>query len=208
MLVELVLCFKRVVFTFGLVLFFFFHSYSQQNKESLTYEIVVLGMRIGTMTAQKVSHSDSLLYKVDSQVKFWFFGNVELKFNTKSHFLGGKLVKARSESKTNRGVFSSKIDWKSTHYSVDATSYEYENQKPLKGPLAWSSTKMFFHEPSDREVFLSEVYGVTGPIKKIGPGAYEIEVNGNTNRYYYEGGRLEKIVMENAIKNFQVKLVN
>ena len=198
---------KKIAFTFGLILFVSQHGFSQAKTESAKYEIVVLGMKIGTMVAQKLSHSDSLLYKVDSQVKFWFFGNVELKFNTRSHFLGGKLVKARSDSKTNRGDFSSKIDWKGTHYAVNAASYEYENEKPLKGPFAWSSAKMFFHEPTDREIFLSEVYGVTGPIKKIGPGAYEITVDGNTNRYYYQGGKLEKIILENAIKNYQVRLI-
>lgn len=197
---------RRIIVILGLLLSLSHLGFSQ-TAESAKYEIVVLGMKIGTMTAQKLNQSDSLLYKVDSQVKFWFFGNVELKFNTRSHFLGGKLVKARSDSKTNRGDFSSKIDWKGSHYAVNAASYEYENAKPLKGPLAWSSTKMFFHEPSDKEVFLSEVYGVTGPIKKIGPGAYEITVDGNTNRYYYVGGKLEKIVLENAIKNYQVRLI-
>lgn len=197
---------RRITVVLGLLLSLSHLGFSQ-TTESAKYEIVVLGMKIGTMTAQKLNQSDSLLYKVDSQVKFWFFGNVELKFNTRSHFLGGKLVKARSDSKTNRGDFSSKIDWKGNHYAVNAASYEYQNAKPLKGPLAWSSTKMFFHEPSDKEIFLSEVYGVTGPIKKIGPGAYEITVDGNTNRYYYVGGKLEKIVLENAIKNYQVRLI-
>jgi hypothetical protein len=199
--------FKRVALTLGLAFFLSQNLFSQSNQQSANYEIVVLGMRIGTMKAQKINQLDSVIYKVDSQVKFWFFGNVELKFNTRSHFLAGKLVKARSDSKTNRGDFASRIDWKGTHYAVNAESYEYENGKPLKGPLIWSSTKMFFHEPTDREVFLSEVYGVTGPIKKIGPGAYEITVDGNTNRYYYEGGKLEKIVLENPIKNYQVRLI-
>jgi hypothetical protein len=191
-----------------LLLAFSFNSHSQTKKESLNYEIVVLGMKIGTMKAQKVNASDSLLYQVDSQVKFWFFGTVELQFKTRTHYLNGKLVKARSDSKTNRGNFSSRVDWKGTYYAVDAASYEYENKKPLKGPLGWSSTRIFFHEPADGDVFLSEVYGVTGPIRKVGPGSYEITVNGNTNRYYYSGGKLEKIVVENAIKNYQVRLVN
>ena len=188
-------------------LFISSRSFSQAKTESLNYEIVVLGMKIGTMMAQKITEKDSLQYKVDSQVKFWFFGNVELKFNTLTHFSGGNLIKARSSSKTNRGDFSSKIDWKGYYYAVDASSYEYENKKPLKGPLVWSSTKLFFHEPSDREIFLSEVYGVTGPIKKIGPGAYEITVDGNPNRYFYTNGKLEKIILENPIKNYQVRLV-
>lgn len=207
MMEEVAVKYKIIAVTLGMILFIYQQGFSQVKNESSKYEIVVLGMKIGTMEAQKVNHLDSLLYKVDSQVKFWFFGNVELKFNTRTHFLGGKLVKARSDSKTNRGNFSSKIDWKGTHYAVNAASYEYENEKPLKGPFAWSSAKMFFHEPSDREIFLSEVYGVTGPIKKIGPGAYEITVDGNTNRYYYKEGKLEKIILENAIKNYQVRLI-
>lgn len=182
-------------------------SFAQSKQETLTYEIVVLGMKIGNMVAQKSFERDSLAYKVDSQVKFWFFGNVELKFNTKTHFLGGKLVKATSDSKTNRGNFASRVRWNGQHYQVNAETYKYENDKPLKGPLSWSSTKMFFHEPSDQDVFLSEVYGVSSPIKKIEPGVYEIDVEGNTNTYYYVGGRLEKIVLESPIKNYQVRLV-
>jgi hypothetical protein len=181
--------------------------FSQAKSEIKNYEIVILGMKVGNMVANKVSDSDSLLYKVDSQVKFWFFGTVELKFKTISHFIGGKLIKARSDSKTNRGDFSSKIDWNGNSYSVKALSYEYENSKPLKGPLSWCSTKMFFHEPTDKELFVSEVYGVSGSIKKIENGVYELELDGKRNRYYYQSGVLEKIVIENPIKNYQVRLV-
>jgi hypothetical protein len=56
-------------------------------------------------------------------------------------------------------------------------------------------------------VFLSEVYGVSAPIKKISPGVYEIEVEGNTNQYHYQAGKLEKIVVESPIKNYKVMRV-
>jgi hypothetical protein len=68
----------------------------------------------------------------------------------------------------------------------------------------WCSSKLFFQEPSGNEVFLSEVYGVTAPIKKISAGVYEIEVEGNTNQYHYKGGKLEKIVVESPIKDYKV----
>jgi hypothetical protein len=51
------------------------------------------------------------------------------------------------------------------------------------------------------------VYGVSSSIKKIGPGVYEIDVEGNTNQYHYKGGQLEKIVVESPIKNYQVRRV-
>lgn len=182
-------------------------GHAQTAKETASFEIVVLGLKIGTLTAQKTSGADSALYSVDSRVKFWFFGDVDLKFLTRSHFKGGKILKTYSESKTNRGFFDSKVNWTGAHYQVDSKSYKYANRTSLKGPLTWCSTKLFFHEPTGQELFLSEVYGVSSTIKKIGPGVYEIEVEGNTNQYHYKSGKLEKIVVESPIKNYQVRRI-
>jgi hypothetical protein len=182
-------------------------GYAQATKETASYEIVVLGLKIGDLTAQKTGAGDSVRYTVDSRVKFWFFGDVDLQFLTRSHFKGGKILKTFSESKTNRGNFDSKVNWSVTQYQVDAKSYKYANRTSLKGPLSWSSSKLFFTEPSGQEIFLSEVYGVSAPIKKIKPGVYEIEVEGNTNQYHYQGGKLVKIVVESPIKDYQVRRV-
>lgn len=182
-------------------------GHAQSTKETAAFEIVVLGLKIGSLTAQKTSDADSLVYSVDSRVKFWFFGDVDLKFLTRSHFKGGKILKTYSESKTNRGFFDSKVNWTGAQYQVDSKSYKYANRTSLKGPLSWCSTKLFFHEPSGQELFLSEVYGVSSPIKKISPSVYEIEVEGNTNQYHYKSGKLVKIVVESPIKNYQVRRV-
>jgi len=182
-------------------------GHAQTTKETASFEIVVLGIKIGSLTAQKTAGADSLLYSVDSRVKFWFFGDVDLKFLTRSHLKGGKITKTYSESKTNRGFFDSKVNWTGAQYQVDSKSYKYANRAPLKGPVLWCSSKLFFQEPSGNEVFLSEVYGVLAPIKKISAGVYEIEVEGNTNQYHYKGGKLEKIVVESPIKNYKVMRV-
>jgi hypothetical protein len=180
---------------------------AQTQKETATYEIVVLGLKIGNLTAQKIVGADSVSYTVDSRVKFWFFGDVDLQFLTRSHFRAGKIIKTFSESKTNRGNFDSKVNWNGTQYQVDAKSYKFANRTALKGPITWCSSKLFFQEPSGQELFLSEVYGVSAPIKKIKPGVYEIEVEGNTNQYHYQGGKLVKIVVESPIKDYQVRRV-
>jgi len=179
-------------------------GHAQTTKETASFEIVVLGLKIGSLTAQKTAGADSLLYSVDSRVKFWFFGDVDLKFLTRSHFKGGKVLKTYSESKTNRGFFDSKVNWTGAQYQVDSKSYKYANRAPLKGPLLWCSSKLFFQEPSGNELFLSEVYGVSAQIKKISAGVYEIEVEGNTNQYHYKNGKLEKIVVESPIKDYKV----
>ena len=182
-------------------------GYAQATKETASYEIVVLGLKIGSLTAQKAAVGDSVRYSVDSRVKFWFFGDVDLQFLTRSDFKGGKISKTYSESKTNKGTFDSKVNWTGAQYQVDSKSYKYANRTSLKGPLSWCSTKLFFHEPSGQELFLSEVYGVSSSIKKIGPGVYQIEVEGNTNQYHYKGGKLDKIIVESPIKDYQVRRV-
>jgi hypothetical protein len=55
-------------------------GYAQATKETASFEIVVLGLKIGSLTAQKSAGADSVLYSVDSRVKFWFFGDVVLRF--------------------------------------------------------------------------------------------------------------------------------
>ncbi len=198
---------------FKAIFFLFFigmmgsNAKAQIQKETANYEIVVLGLKIGNLTAQKLAGADSVRYTVDSRVKFWFFGDVDLQFLTRSHFKAGKITKTFSESKTNRGNFDSKVNWSGTQYQVDAKSYKYANRTALKGPLSWCSSKLFFQEPSGEEIFLSEVYGVSAPIKKIKPGVYEIKVEGNTNQYHYQGGKLVKIVVESPIKDYQVRRV-
>ena len=200
------LIFKAIFFLFFIGMMVF-TAKAQTQKETANYEIVVLGLKIGNLTAQKLAGADSVRYTVDSRVKFWFFGDVDLQFLTRSHFKAGKITKTFSESKTNRGNFDSKVNWTGTQYQVDAKSYKYANRTALKGPLSWSSSKLFFTEPSGQELFLSEVYGVSSPIKKIKPGVYEIEVEGNINQYHYQGGKLVKIVVESPIKDYQVRRV-
>lgn len=196
------------VFLFWLISAVPLFAQNENDSESMQYEIVVLGLKIGDMTAEKFEgKADTVHYVVESQVKFWFFGNVDLRFETNSKFYQGKVVKTHSESKTNRGDYQSQIILKGSEYQVDAETYKFENNESVRGPLSWCSNKMFFHEPKPGEIFLSEVYGTAQKIKQIEPGVYEITVEENTNRYYYQSGKLEKIVLENPIKNYQVRRV-
>ena len=181
-------------------------AFSQEKTETLRYEIVVLGLKIGELVVEKGPEvNNSQTFKVESFVKFWFFGNVDLRFLTISQFQNEAIVKTKSESRTNRGDYLSTVEWNGNHYEVDAYTYEYENHKPIKGPLTWCSTKLFFEEPKHGDVFLSEVYGVSQKIIQVEPEVYEIQIDGNRNRYFYKSGILEKVVLENPIKNYQIR---
>ena len=184
------------------------NGFAQTQERIGNYEIVVFGLKIGNLKASQAAGMDTIQYSIESQVKFWFFGDVDLQVITRSNFKQGMISRTYSHSKTNRGNFISKVTWKDTAYQVNANSYKYTNKKAVSGPLSWCSSKLFFQEPTGEEIFISEVYGVTAPIRKTGPGEYTVSVEGNTNRYYYQQGNLVKIVVENPIKNYQVRRVN
>ena len=44
-------------------------------------------------------------------------------------------------------------------------------------------------------------------ITEIEPHGYEIEINGNRNKFFYENGEMDKALMENPIKNYVVKRI-
>ena len=197
-------------FFLGMLIWFSFPESKcfAQSAEIAQFEVVVLGIKIGDLEAKKVKEAEGTRrYEAKSQVKFWFFGSVKVSFLTQAYFENNYIVNTKSSSQTNRGNFNSEVWWKGEEYQVNAQTYQFENQTPLPGPIAWCSTKLFFEEPQEGDIFLSEVYGLSQKIKKIDSGVYEIEIHGNANRYYYKSGELEKIVLENPIKNYQIKRV-
>ncbi len=183
-------------------------SFSQDKRETIQFEIQVLGLKIGDLNVQKYQAGDTLHYLAESSVRFWFFGNVQVEISTHSKYVDGNFVKSFSTSKTNRGDFSSEIYWDGKKYVVDAESYKFENQQPVMGMVQWCSARTFFEEMESEKTFISEVYGLTTKIEKVETGVYRTIISGNENEYSYEAGKLQKVLLENPIKNFQYKRID
>lgn len=182
-------------------------TYGQEKSEKIQFEILVLGMKIGDLNVTKYQVGDTLHYLAESKVQFWLFGTVNVEMFTHAKYVGGYFMKSISRSNTNRGNFSSSIYWDGKKYVVDATSHKFENREPIVGLVEWSPSRMFFEELKEGKKFLSEVYGLTTTVKKLDPNVYETSIAGNENQYFYQFGKLQKVVLENPIKNFQYKRV-
>jgi hypothetical protein len=199
---------KRYVVSFGLGLIGLLIAHSANSQSSTAnFEVVVAGFNIGRVTAQEIKKEETTQYHVTSKVSFWFFGKVDLGFTLTNVFQKGILMDSKSLSKTNRGDFESLITWKDTYYDVKAATYKFENNKPVKEAISQTSGKFYFHEPKDGDMMISETYGLVSRVTQKSPGVYEVNVNGNRNEYLYRNGKLEKIVIQNPIKNFVVKRV-
>lgn len=191
----------------SLLLFLFISSsvWGQESTISQNYDIVVAGFRIGGMTAQKIESLEETKFEINSLVDFWFFGRVHVDFLQKADYLNGQLNEASTVSNSNRGNFQTNVTWNGDHYEVDANTYKYENNEPINQPIYSSPARLYFEEPKHGDILLSENFGLVTTVVEDEPGVYSIEVNGNTNTFYYEEGVLQKVVLENSIKNYVIR---
>ncbi len=180
-------------------------GYSQTKKTNHQYDIVVAGFRIGGMTAEKTENADQVNYEINSLVDFWFFGKVHVEFLQKADYQNKQLIEAYTHSNSNRGEFETFVKWQQDHYEVDANTYKFENKEPIRQKVYSSPAKLYFEEPSDGDILISENFGMLTKVTEEEPGVYSIEVNGNTNTFYYEQGVLQKVVLENSIKNYVIR---
>jgi hypothetical protein len=195
-----------ISFVFGLLCSLIAHSANSQSSNS-QFEVVVAGFNIGRVTAEEIKNEETTEYHIKSEVSFWFFGKINLGFTLKNVFQKEMLMNSKSLSKTNRGDFESLITWKGSHYDVKSATYKFENNKPVREVISNTSGKFYFHEPKDGDMMISETYGLVSRVTQKSPGVYEVNVNGNRNEYHYRNGKLEKIVMQNPIKDFVVRRV-
>ncbi|TVP50215.1 MAG: hypothetical protein EA341_07870 [Mongoliibacter sp.] len=167
------------------------------------YDVSIAGISIGEMTAKKFDRGEEVVYELSSNVSFWFFGRINLDYFTKTTYKDGLLRTVRLTSNTNRGNFKSDIAWKEDHYKVQTTNYKYELDTTIHKPLHFSAAVFYFQEPRGVKEFMAEAYGLVSPIVKKGE-YYEVDVNGNRNRFYYKNGELEKAVMQFPVKNYVI----
>ncbi|MCH7400394.1 DUF6134 family protein [Belliella kenyensis] len=174
------------------------------QAETIHFDITVAGISIGEMKAYREVSLNKEFYDLQSKVSFWFFGRVNLDYSIKSEFDGKKLKRANSKTNSNKGDFASSIVWKDDKYHVKATSYQFENDTTFYRPFLFSSSKMFFEEPVEIDLSIAENFGLPAKVTKM-KDYYEVSVNGNKNKFYYENGKIVKAVMQSPVKNYVIK---
>ncbi len=190
-----------------LIICLFSYSNLQGQTTQKSYDIILAGFKIGDMTIDETKKGLITEYNLNSLVSFWFFGkiNVDLKIN--SIYKNGKMISSDTKSVSNRGSFYSKIFWDGNKYNVDSHSYKFENKTPVKSQVPFSTVKFYFEEPKAGLQMISETFGLVSSITEIEPDIYQIEIDGNRNKFYYKNGELDQVLIQNPIKNYMIKRV-
>ena len=178
--------------------------------ETHHYAVEVAGIRVGTMTAIRQSQpNNQLIYTLISDVKVnLLVYTVKVYYKCINQFDGKKLMLSTVETHTNKGDFSSRTEWKGDHYDIEANQNKYQKQATERASLEYPLTSVYFSEPAGRARIYSEYFGDYFTFSRSAKGAYKAVLNDHEDDYYYENGRLVKVIKHNSLKNFVIRLLD
>ena len=174
------------------------------------YAIEVAGFRVGKMTAMRQSQANNrTIYTLISEVKVSLLVyTVKVYYKATNYFDGKKLMLSTVETHTNHGDFISRTEWKGDHYDIAADQYKYKYQGTEAQPIDFAVSSLYFYEPLGRNKAYAEYFGDYFIINQTSAGAYHARFNKWEDEYFYDKGRLIKVIKHNSIKNFVVRLLD
>lgn len=187
-------------------------SYGRCFGQTLTqkYNIEVAGFRIGKMTVAQITSPNSVVYDQISDVEFWFFGKVKVHYKTVSRFdpATRQLLHSDIDALSNHGNFQSDIVWQKDHYDINVRQYKYERKATELQPIDFTAMRLYYEEPVGRTRVFAEYFGDYATIEPTKKGSYRIRIDDREDEYFYEKGKLIKIIKKNPIKNFVIRLMD
>ena len=187
------------------IVFFLTFGFFCRAEERKEFDILVAGIKIGKLSARKVVQDSITSYSITSAVNFWFFVRVRVDYSITSHYKNGQLISSFVITRSSRGNFKSSVVWQDNHYTVKVDTYQYKKDTVLLSPIYFNVARLYFEEPKKVENLLADNYGQLASSRKLEANVYQVIVTGNANHYYYKIGEMEKAIMHNPIKNFEIR---
>ena len=175
--------------------------------EKREYDISVAGFNIGEMIATREAYDvDFTRYTISSRVSFWFFVRINVKYTVTSVYKKDHLLTSHVTTNSNKGNFSSTIQWSADHYKVKVDGYKYKNDVSISDTITNNSARMYFENPGLNGNVLADNYGLLVGTENPEPDVYGVIVQGNRNRFFFSRGKVVRAIMHHPIKNFEVTL--
>lgn len=189
------------------VLFLFLISFPLwSNTEVKRFDIELAGLKIGELTATRVTRDTLIHYHVETRVSFWLFVKVHVHHVQTAVYHNGRLLSSTVKTKSNKGDFSASVIWNKHKYDVKVDMYKYKNDTTIVHPIHYNVMRFFFEEPKEIKQVLADSNGLLAPVSFLKNSFYEVNVRGERNKYFYKEGKLYRAVMDNPIKNYEIVL--
>jgi hypothetical protein len=176
--------------------------------EKHTYDMYLLGNKIGTMIIEKTVRADgSEVYTLNSSATakiLWSVRNNETKYETV--YKNGKLI-----SSTHRQYENGKLD-KFCFVTYDGKLYNVKNYlgtSTISESINLSIISLYFFEPVKYTRIFYDAQGDFSTIKSTEKGVYEFKSSdGNRNIYKYVNGVLQEAEFHVSIATVKIKRVS
>lgn len=189
---------------------FFRPLIAQQRSETHHYAIELAGARIGTMAAtRQYLPGNEVVYTLvsDVQVNLLLY-KVTIYYKTISRLKNGQLMLATVEAHTNKGNYSSRTEWVGNHYEIKANQYKYEHTASKSSTIDFTISMLYFSEPTGRQRVYAEYFGDDFTMTYSPRPSYQARLADREDEYIYDKGRLVRVIKKNALKNFNIRLLD
>ncbi|MDQ3048060.1 MAG: hypothetical protein M3R27_10965 [Bacteroidota bacterium] len=193
---------------FPLLIFLVFHLNTQNcHAKTTAYTIEFSGIKVGNLYTNVQTVNGITIYQLSSLVDFWMVVKVKIAYKIVVKFDATKMLESQVNSLANGNSYHSTIIWNEDHYNMDCHTYKYDYTATRTEPIKSSLLQLYFIKPESDCLMLSENYGKDASVKKIAEDVYQVETQGNKNKYHYKNGILVMAEMHSPVKNYLIKIV-
>ncbi len=169
----------------------------QAHAQTLEYSIWIGNKEIGQIEAIRAVHEDRKTYKIVSEASFRVIWKYHRTSDMMVVFLNDTLETSTSQVVMNDDLKEDSKYWK------DGDAYKYHKQDKVEfhgSPILYSSSMLYFHEPTEVDSVYSETFLDNSFLEKISANQYKLYLPGNReNTYTYENGELMEILADRTI---------
>lgn len=177
-------------------------SITSARCQNLKYSVVWKGDSIGHINANKYDSAEFFVYKIESEVSFWFFGTRTIQYDYITLYKKDTLIKASTKYKRNGDLKSE------SHVALNGSGYDIVvdgNVSKLTepNPIGYSVTAIYYNEPKFLSEIFSERWGEILKVTPTGQNQYSIEKpDGRKTEYFFENGICSRVIVDNFFATF------
>ena len=168
------------------------------------YDVLLGDKIVGSVVAIKSIIGDEVTYKTDFKIKIRVFKTYNINSISTVTFKSGKLTKGNTLVYKDNELDDETIIFREGLKYFQQKSDE--KKEITSADILTDVTKIYFHEPIKQSDIFTMRYLDFGTITKLEEGGYRLKLpNGDVNKYYFEGGMLDKIIANRTLYKLTFK---
>ncbi len=175
------------------------------TAQTLVYDVVRNGEKLGVFEVQKQTLADKVVYKAISTTKVWFLKQFTLDYLLNATYSNGVLTESLNQNLRNKVLQNKSV--------IKRTGNGYElNINGIKSAMndfavTHSVVQIYFEEPKNIRTVFSENYGHELSIEPVAANKYKLLTpNGNVTYYTFENGYPIEVEFSYSLTTFFFKL--